>query len=272
MPHAYILEALKDPKAHLTRLVATFVGQVKIMIIEYANKVLNEIIEKLRNTCPPAPVLDRISKQLNNLKKVITTYKKKVEKYRKLPKTLDKPIKVAQVIVEIAAHIPLPAGFFPAGVIQSGGDMIGDAKVIIKRLKDNQRAILSLLDQVDSTIQAIEAKIAAIEALLKRCIEEQVGGGTLTEEERKQILSSLTGNLNGKTRVDDLGESYIGANGREYIILVITDPNSPEVAPRRQAIAKDFRGIVVLKGPLSFAGDNQILKDELKFRIDNQLP
>ena len=57
-----------------------------------------------------------------------------------------------------------------------------------------------------------------------------------------------------------------------YTIKVVTDPNSPSIAPQRQAVAYDFRGIAVLKGPLSFAGDSKVLIKEIKFRIDNQLP
>jgi len=66
--------------------------------------------------------------------------------------------------------------------------------------------------------------------------------------------------------------SYRSQNGRVYNIEVIQDENSPAIAPKRKAIAKDFRGIVVLRGESSFASDPQVLIDELKLRIDNQLP
>ena len=37
------------------------------------------------------------------------------------------------------------------------------------------------------------------------------------------------------------------------------------------AVALDEEEVVVLEGPKSFASDTNILLDEIKFRIDNQL-
>ena len=37
--------------------------------------------------------------------------------------------------------------------------------------------------------------------------------------------------------------------------------------PRRQAIARNSKGIIILKGEPSFAAENQILIDELAFYI-----
>jgi hypothetical protein len=53
-----------------------------------------------------------------------------------------------------------------------------------------------------------------------------------------------------------------------YELLIIQDPTSPKIAPRRYAVAKDKTGVVVLKGQPSFSSSTQILLDELKFRID----
>lgn len=61
-------------------------------------------------------------------------------------------------------------------------------------------------------------------------------------------------------------------NGEVYDLEIQIDPSSPKIAPRRFAVAKDSIGVVVLKGPPSFSSDVQVLLDELKFRIDNQLP
>ena len=59
---------------------------------------------------------------------------------------------------------------------------------------------------------------------------------------------------------------------RGYTLEIVNDPNSPAIAPRRYAIAKDKLGVIVIYGPSSFSSDTKILLDEIKFRIDNQLP
>tara|TARA_R110000796_G_C14529058_1_gene431664 strand:+ start:769 stop:1737 length:969 start_codon:yes stop_codon:yes gene_type:complete len=43
------------------------------------------------------------------------------------------------------------------------------------------------------------------------------------------------------------------------------------IAPKRYAQAKDRNGRVIVRGPASFSSSTQILLDELKFRLDNQL-
>ena len=58
-------------------------------------------------------------------------------------------------------------------------------------------------------------------------------------------------------------------NGNTYTISIVTNTETGISVPQRQAVAKDFRGIIVIKGPLSFASSEQVLIDELKFRIDN---
>lgn len=66
---------------------------------------------------------------------------------------------------------------------------------------------------------------------------------------------------------------HTGPNGITYKLEIITDPNSPQVAPKRFAVAIEPRdNIVVLKGQPSFSSSTKILLEEIKFRIDNQLP
>ena len=55
-----------------------------------------------------------------------------------------------------------------------------------------------------------------------------------------------------------------------YELRIIRDPQSPQLAPKHFAIAlKD--GKQELKGPSSFSSSKEVLLEEIKFRIDNQL-
>ena len=56
-----------------------------------------------------------------------------------------------------------------------------------------------------------------------------------------------------------------------YSISIVRDPESPKLAPKNYAIAKDSKGIIVLRGPSSFSSSTSILVEELKFRIDQLL-
>ena len=65
---------------------------------------------------------------------------------------------------------------------------------------------------------------------------------------------------------------HTGPNGEVYELKIKSDPTSPEIAPRRFAVAIDETGVEILKGPKSFSSSTKILLEEIKFRIDNQLP
>jgi hypothetical protein len=66
--------------------------------------------------------------------------------------------------------------------------------------------------------------------------------------------------------------SHIGPDGTIYKLEIQSVPEDSSIAPRRFALARNVRGIAVIKGELSFSSSTKVLLDEIKFRIDNQLP
>lgn len=100
----------------------------------------------------------------------------------------------------------------------------------------------------------------------------QVGDlpGNLTAEELEQAYAGTS--LGRGTDNTQQFEVYRTDSGATYTLKMEKDPNSPDIASRRRAIAVDFRGITVLRGPYSFSSSDKVLRDELKFRINNQLP
>lgn len=91
------------------------------------------------------------------------------------------------------------------------------------------------------------------------------------KERIKGILDNFNSPLAAST-VNDANFYHTGPNGIVYKLEILIDPDSPDIAPRRFAVAKDSQGVVVLRGPKSFSSSVEILLDEIKFRIDNQLP
>lgn len=91
------------------------------------------------------------------------------------------------------------------------------------------------------------------------------------KETLKSVLDSVV-----TTEDRDVEESsdlnYTASNGVVYTLAIEIDPTSPSIAPRRFAVARTPRGGIALKGPKSFSSSTKILLDELKFRLDNQLP
>ena len=91
----------------------------------------------------------------------------------------------------------------------------------------------------------------------------------------KKDLKGLLNNFKDLSKKDSTEDSrffHTGPDGTVYELEIKPDLDSPEIAPRRFAVAKNPQGIEVLKGPKSFSSDTDVLLEEVKFRIDNQLP
>jgi hypothetical protein len=268
MPHGL----LKDFKSQLPKFVAILLGRAQAFIISYAMAEINKIIQKLLNTCPPPKELARLTKTLNSLKSLIGKYDQQIQKVEKIPRTLEPAIAAGTVIVEILSHMPIPSSVppgigVPLGVIQTQSNLLVFTRKMVETLEDDSKSIGGMTRSTKGIFDPIKVKIQAIEGLLAKCAENP----NLSNEERNSILSSA-GNSTGTDLNFRNGLDYRASNGNTYKLTIIEEKEEGFNLPRRRAIAKDFRGIVVLRGPLSFAGDTSVLFDELKFRIDNQLP
>ena len=280
MPHGY----LKEFKSFLAQFSALKVGDLLAMAIEYAEPKVNEIINELLNQCPPPEVLKQMGKTVDNVNSLMNKVDRQVGQLDKLPKKLDKPINAGKVVVEILAHMPLPSTIggpgpigvifsVPTGVIQAQAQLLTFTSNMISTLEDDQEAIKAILSSASGVFTPIRMKISRIEMLLARCASNP----NLSDRDRKDILDGLqdknTGTSGTTAGGNGKGVEYTSnTNGNTYTISIVTNTETGISVPQRQAVAKDFRGIIVLKGPLSFASSEQVLIDELKFRIDNYLP
>jgi len=64
---------------------------------------------------------------------------------------------------------------------------------------------------------------------------------------------------------------HTGPDGVVYELRIKNDPQAPPIAPRRYAVAINPDGAEMFVGDKSFASDAEVLLNEIKFRIDNQL-
>ncbi len=94
---------------------------------------------------------------------------------------------------------------------------------------------------------------------------------TTAKENIRGFLDTFKPTEKAKT-IDDSKFYHTGPDGETYTLEIINDINSPDIAPRRFAIASTISGIVKFKGQKSFSSSTEVLLKEIKFRIDNQLP
>lgn len=275
MPHAL----LKDFKSKLSEFVAKNIGKLQAMAITKVQEEIQKILDKLKNDCPPVEELEKLSNQIQSVRLVVGGIQSQLDRLEPLPEKLTPVIIGGQVVVEILSHMPLPSTVgtppgpqggvvysVPAGVLQANANRLRWANKLVETVSDDQQAIKDMLGATNGLFSPILSALDLIQSLIDACITNQ----DLSDEDRKRLIDSAQG------KTDDAlltrGVPYRSKSGRDYTIKVIKDPNSPQIAPKRQAIAQDFRGITVLTGPSSFASKPEILIKEIKFRIDNQLP
>jgi len=270
MPHSF----LKSIKLNLAQYAAVALAYAEGIARRYAEKKILEILDELRKKCPPANVLNTMNKALDRVDSLITSANNRAGKLHRLVKSLKIITSILRVLIDLLSHNPLPTTLgippgpaggvifsLPQGVVQSQSAKLKWATETLEDIENEIDNIEELLRNFELIFVPLQAKIQLIRTLLNRC----AANPNLTAEEREAILEGS----NISTAEE---ENYLSTNGKVYVIKVVTNPQSPSIAPQRQAIAFDNRGIAVLQGPLSFASSSDILIKELKFRIDNQLP
>lgn len=275
MPHAFF----KDFKSNLSAFVAANMGKLQAMAIQKVQKEIFKVLEKLQKECPPPEELDKLTRILSGARTAVNGISLSVNKLEPLPKKLDPIIIGGTIIIEILSHLPVPSTIGtppgPAGGVifsETKGQStaraakLENARRLVQSVSDDKKSIEDILGQAKGVFDPIKAALDAIQKLIDACYANQ----DLSDEERKALIDTVQGK--GAPEDNTIGYPYRSSSGRDYTIKIITDPNSPAIAPKRQAIVEDFRGITVLTGPSSFASRTQVLIDEIKFRIENQLP
>lgn len=162
---------------------------------------------------------------------------------------------------EVYIFSKLGPSFVGQASIDSNGNIIGDTTTTDQINIDSNGNITGDVDNLNSLQQQLQD-------ILRKLQDSSID--TSVKDEIRKLLSLFNdGDLSGSN--EDPRFFYTGPNGINYKLEIVNDPESPNIAPRRFAIARDPSGVAVLKGQKSFSSSIDILLSEIKFRIDNQL-
>ena len=270
------------PPSNLAAFIARYLAQLEAIVIAKVYEEVNKIIEKLLNqTCPSVEELKRILQVRDNLLNMINGLEKKIQPVKKFADQLEPPIQAAKATVLVLEQIPIKTSIgFPGtgGPSDIGGQifsisigaqnrfaqLLNLACQIVDLLMKDVQAIRDLTDISFDGLDPVKEKLQSIDIKLFECVE------ALPQDQKEEVLA-LIENL-----PSNAGISGIDAEGnyfyKNYKITIQEDKNSPGFAKRRFAQVENDRGVVVMRGPVSFSSSTRVLVDEIKFRIDNQLP
>tara|TARA_R110002153_G_scaffold150278_1_gene301803 strand:+ start:5362 stop:6195 length:834 start_codon:yes stop_codon:yes gene_type:complete len=258
-------------------------GEIEARVQTEATKLLSEFASK----CPNRELLVQIVKVRNNLLRVVNTFQKTTEKLNSIPKKLEPPIRVAKMIIKLLKRNPvkLATGFKPsfsdfdrgglvatktAGFVTKQADRLVQVDKLLEDLQDDLSAVKGLLGSVQPSVDNIKRLLESVNKSVEVCAEDLQAKD---KEGLKELLDSVRPLENtGSEKNTNQEYRYKAANGRAYDLAIIEDRSLDTPVIRRVAVAKDNIGIIVLRGEPSFSSDTKVLLDEIKFRIDNQLP
>ncbi len=258
-------------KAGITAVVAVQIGSLRGKLVSQIQKQVLSILSKFSGTCPNAKSLETIVKTKNTLLKHLTSFEKRVDVFSNTANQLRATAGLIRVAITIITSIPIPTAIIPplsGGVGVPIGTLTKYSNTLVKlnkrvdRLLADSAAITSAIATVKPLIANLRRRLDLIDIAIQQCSLEQSEG----------VLAETVATFQPPENTGSEGTPSSDYLYKGYTLEIVEDPNSLSIAPKRYAIAKDKAGIVVLYGPSSFSSDTQVLLDEIKFRIDNQLP
>ena len=264
------------PASQLSAWIAQQIAKARAFVIGKVMEEVNKILEQLRaDICPPVEELEKILAIRDSLVQLIENFEKKIEPIKEIATKLDPPIKTAKTTVTVLEQLAIPTtvGLPPptGGVIFSVpikitnkfAQLLNLACMFVDLLEKDQKAIKKLTENSTAFLQPVKDKLNSIDIQLQGCINK------LPPSERQKFLS-LIGQQAPEVSDDDL--IYRSNSGNTYTIVVLEEEQENLPAPLRYAAVKDTNGVIVLKGERSFSSSTKVLVNEIKFRIENQLP
>ena len=257
-------------RAGLSSIVASQVGKLKGKVVAQVQSRLLQMLQKFANQCPNPKDLERIIKLRNNLLKQISAIEGRVSGFSTVANSLNGTIQGLKLGIEVIKNIPTPTAIIPP---QSGGvgvpmsilnrysDSLSKLNTLLDKFSNESKAVTSVVNSALPTLRMIKSKLQILDAAIQACAT------SAGAQELIKLMSVTQPQENtGSEGTPSADYTYKG-----YTLVIIQDPNSPKIAPKRYAVAKNSKGAIILKGPSSFSSSTQVLLDEVKFRIDNQL-
>jgi hypothetical protein len=253
----------------ISGIVARQVGSIQGKLVSQVQGQVLNVLSKFTSECPNTKELEKIIGIKNNLLQNINALERRLQLLRSTASNLDRVISTIRVAIQVIKSIPIPTAIIPpmsggVGIPISVLTRYSDGLIKLNKLLDaleaDKAGILGVIDTASKTLTSLKSRLEAIDIAIQGCAEDSGNA--------PQIVATTQPPQNtGSEGTPNANYLYKG-----YKLEIVQDPNSPKIAPKRYAIAKDKTGIIVLYGPSSFSSDTQVLLDEVKFRIDNQLP
>ena len=235
----------------------------------FQGKILEFIGNQLK--CPPLPVIQRLLTVIRNLNVFLGRARTALEKIENIARIVSGIINIISNTIPILkklitaldlvgiptlAAIPVVGGLAAilANIARKVSQFLIKFEDQIKELAEALCATSSVITFANAGLTLAFALLQMVEALLRGCLINEA-------ESNPDTVSQFT-------PISFDSRQSVPYRGYRLEIRTVTENTT---IPLRYAVALDAVGVVVLEGARSFSSSTQVLLDELKFRIDNQL-
>lgn len=294
-----IKEKMKDPMGFASaEIMQSLVRTAKTVLlpavlaliakfgIPKAKEMLGKKLEDIDFTCPGnleelKKIIiskNKLTKQLNNIFKTLEGIKVAVEIGDKIITAADLVANVLSTLILALPTVPFApplAGPLTTKVPTKNGlkDAIQIISEILGKLKILSSSILLVLNVLIGILQEILNYMALLDILIQDCyirsIPPNESNSTSSNESNLLIeQESISNDLLEATQQQLLQGNPVVTKVNGFIMDVVpVKDNTDNKLKRRQSIAKNKAGVILLKGEPSFSSNDQILINELVYYI-----
>ncbi len=240
-------------KSNLSKIIANQVGRLQGQLIAQAQDRVLDILSEFTSQCPNQQRLQSIVKAKNTILNTINKLQKKVNALRSTANKLDVSIKVARTAITVIKSIPAPTAIIPPivgglgipiNVLTKLSDRLIQLNKLLDGLEAEKQGIVGVISSADQTLNSIKSRLNLIDIAVSDCAKE------IKDPNQAQ---QLVGQVQPPENTGSEGTPSSDYFYKGYTLEIVEDPNSPAIAPRRYAVAKDKVGVIVLYGPSSFS-------------------
>jgi glutamate synthase domain-containing protein 2 len=274
--------------SQISAIVAGQLGKIEGELEAKIQLEANKMLGKFSNQCPESKALVTIINTKNALLSGVNKFQKRSDKFLKLANNLKKAIRSAKIILKLLKINPTPVatGIPPSdygglisakttGSLTSQADRLYNIRRLLENLDGDVSSIESLVAGVSPSLNNIKDLLSNVNSKSEQCVDN-LSSGAISDEEKKALKELLTKvqplENTGSEGLPNDDYVFKSDSGKVYEITIIEDRQGGGPVPRRLAVAKDSIGVILLRGQPSFSADTTVLIEELKFRINNQLP
>jgi hypothetical protein len=282
--------------------VSKLIGRLRANFVGSIEKNLDSLEQIFQSGCPDQLQSQKAINILNNIKSISVETTDRLSRFKKIPRPLTAAGKTLVRVAKGLKFIPFPP-FFPGAKVSSAITTVQELGTQLRTTATSIELALSTTVDLDNLLKRAANVGERVDIALECCqlasnrgitipsdLLYQLVSGTDSESSKALIeINKLLGLDNGTggtgtggtetggsgartggSSLDGLGrEFYTGPDGTVYTLEVIQVTSDFTRAPRRQAIAKNREGVKKFESSKSFSSSVDVLKREVKFRIDN---